>query len=361
MADYTQGLFSGLPDAVAAQRQAAEEQSAQGFANMNPLQQQNYMMYRAGQGLAGVFGTDKVMQQAQDYQKTLMGGQADLGTSKGLFEKAAELKDRYPQQSWILIQKANELKKQEDAAAMAGRKQDFQEQQMYDLKLQQLAQQAEVAKQRSEDSRYSADARLQAAQEAAQARRDIAAMMAQMRRDVAAQSAAKPMTAAQQLKQKQAEAKSIGGVRLLDDTVKNTSALIDQIEKHEGVGGATGMRSLLWSKPGGSAQQAESLIDEFKAQTALAGLNLTRQGGGIGAMTEKEWPLVERMVAAIDPRNGKEAMVAQMRKVQSKIEQLRENARMAHSEMFDGEVPSSPATPPAAAPSARKFKVLGKE
>lgn len=358
------GLFGPSPWEVQQAQQQALGQSAAAYAQMSPIERAAAGMYQAGGMLTGVAadalgGVNVPKQQAQRTEQIMGAEGTDLTSSQGLFAKADEFRKAGDlRTAAALTMKAQEMKRQEQAAALAARKQDFQENdamefkrlqltQAAELKQAQLAQAAEAARMRSEDTRLGIEARREAAREANQ----MKLMLAQMTAEIAKMKAGlggveKPMTAAQKFKEQQASTKSMQGVRQLDDTVANTQALIDQIEKHPGLGGATGMRGAIFSMPGGEAKDAENLIKEFKAQTAMAGLNLVRQGGGIGAMTEKEWPLVEQMVAAIDPLAGKDAMLAQMRKVLAKIEQIRENARMSHTETFGGETaPAAPTKP----------------
>lgn len=364
------GLFGPSADEIQMMQRQQLQQRGDQLAQMDPFARANSMIYSGAGGLMNALAPKMGMvnpqiQQAQMREQIMGQADTDLTTSQGVFAKADQFRKAGDlRTATALTLEGRKMKQQEDAAAFAARKQDFQEneamqfkrdqlKQANDLKIMQLEQQGEIARQRSEDMRLSAQQRADAIREANQ----IKLMIAQMARDAKQNGLTdKPLTAAQQLKQKQAEAKSISGVRQLDDSVAQTSALIEQIKNHPGLSGATGIRSMLPSVPGSSAKGAENLIDEFKAQTALAGLNLTRQGGGIGAMTEKEWPLVERMVAAIDPKSGKDAMLAQMTKVLAKIEQIRENARMAHSETFgsDTSTPTMPTQDAIAAEIARR-------
>lgn len=43
-------------------------------------------------------------------------------------------------------------------------------------------------------------------------------------------------------------------------------------------------------------------LESLKANLMKSGLDLMRQGGGIGAMTEREWPIMQAQIAALDPK-----------------------------------------------------------
>jgi len=111
---------------------------------------------------------------------------------------------------------------------------------------------------------------------------------------------------------------------------------------HPGLGSATGYLGALPSLPGGEAKKAENLLEEFKSSVKMAGLKLVRQGGSIGMMTEKEWPIVESMVANIDPLAGKQAVKDQIDKVTAKIESLTSDTVAAFNAQYGDSLPKYP-------------------
>lgn len=50
-----------------------------------------------------------------------------------------------------------------------------------------------------------------------------------------------------------------------------------------------------------AARDFNKRLDSIKSELKSAGLELMRQGGSIGTMTEKEWPIVEQMINTISP------------------------------------------------------------
>ncbi len=99
-------------------------------------------------------------------------------------------------------------------------------------------------------------------------------------------------------------------------------AKIQAVKKHPGLPRATGAMALAPSVPGSAASRVEGLIDEVKNTLKMMGLNMARQGGGIGAMTEKEWPIVEGMVANLDRTKGEEYVREQLDKVLSEAKRI---------------------------------------
>ena len=51
----------------------------------------------------------------------------------------------------------------------------------------------------------------------------------------------------------------------------------------------------------GKASDMRTKIEAFKSEMKNAGLSLIRMGGSIGQITEREWPIVEQLIDAIDP------------------------------------------------------------
>ena len=369
------GLFGPTPFEIQQAQQQALQSQASAYANQTPLQRAAQGMFTAGGQVAGLgaqaMGMVNPQQQiAQKMQEAQSG--IDISTPEGMMQYAAKIKDFNPGVAAQIVAQARDAKMKLDATALAARKQDFQENealqlkkdqlsQAADLKKQQLEQQAEAARIRSEDRQASTQQRADAASEANATKLQIAQLMAEMKRMGIESKAAigeKPMSPAQAFKQKQAEAKSSGQLRGMDNSFENLSSAANAIVTHPGLSSATGLTSLIPSMPGGQASQVDNLISEFKSGVKKTGLDLVRQGGGIGAMSEKEWPIVEGMVAEINPRAGKEAVISQINKVLAKVDQVRQNAYQTHNEGFDTSLvpkPIAPSAVPSAPLPATKF------
>jgi len=193
MAETLDGLFGPTPQQIQQAQQQQLAQNAAQFAKMSPFEKAGMLTYQGAGGLVNAvapqFGGVNIAQQQAAKQQEIMGAQGtDLSTSEGTLAVA----DRFRQAGDLntamkLTLRAQEMKKQEAAAALAARKQDFAETQDFQLRQEkvkadiearktQLEQQAAAAQQRSEDLRYSADQRAEAAKYAADARAQIAQM-----------------------------------------------------------------------------------------------------------------------------------------------------------------------------------------
>lgn len=151
-------------------------------------------------------------------------------------------------------------------------------------------------------------------------------------------------TEAQRFKQSQQMGKDKIALKSMDTELANLKSAATALKDHKGLTGATGVQGKFPSIPGGDAAQAEVLLEEFKAATKNAGLQLVRQGGSIGAMTEKEWPIVEAMVSNIDPKGGKKQVQDQIDKVIAKMEQVKNNTQANFDELYS-EMPDESAPP----------------
>ena len=123
-------------------------------------------------------------------------------------------------------------------------------------------------------------------------------------------------------------------LKSMESELTNLKNQANALKVHKGLRGATGVQGKFPSIPGGDAAQAEVLLEEFKAATKNAGLQLVRQGGSIGAMTEKEWPIVEAMVSNIDPKGGLKQVQDQIDKVVAKMEQVQKNTKSNFDELY---------------------------
>jgi hypothetical protein len=95
-------------------------------------------------------------------------------------------------------------------------------------------------------------------------------------------------------KVKGVEDKVGSGVKRVDDILSDKNK--DAFEGN--FGGYSAYASRLLSGPNSDMRVK---LDQFKSDMASAGLELIRQGGSIGQMTEKEWPIVEGLIGRIDP------------------------------------------------------------
>lgn len=191
MADnIVESLFGPSPLALQMQLNSAAQQQAQQYANMTPMQRGSMSLFQAGQGLGGMLGgTHPIVQQAQQQQQALSG--LDMSNPQSILAKAAVTTDpRLRIQLQLLAQQAVERQQkaalEQQKAVLADRRQTFQETEAMDLKRQQLTQMLEIAKMRSQDARYSADQRAEAAREANQ----IKLMLGHMTNAIAQQKVA---------------------------------------------------------------------------------------------------------------------------------------------------------------------------
>ena len=128
MADMGMLSFQ-TPEEVAIARKAAEDARNMQMSQMGLGQSARYGMLSAGSALGNAIGAatgyvDPNEARAQKTQQVMSSPDSDLNTSKGMLAKAAELRTIDPRLSMQLLLKGRELEKQEQAAVLAGRKQD---------------------------------------------------------------------------------------------------------------------------------------------------------------------------------------------------------------------------------------------
>lgn len=82
----------------------------------------------------------------------------------------------------------------------------------------------------------------------------------------------------------------------------------------------------------GESSDTRKKIDSLKSDLRAAGLEMMRSGGSIGAMTEREWPIVEQMMAIISPVLSEPEAAFQLAKIKTKMQQIRNSAQ----EDFEG-------------------------
>jgi hypothetical protein len=84
----------------------------------------------------------------------------------------------------------------------------------------------------------------------------------------------------------------------------------------------------------GETADVANLIAQFKSSLKSAGLEEFRTGGSIGAMTVAEWPIVEAEIASLNPKMTLEAAKATMRRVQTRLQNMSDDARATYNDTW---------------------------
>jgi hypothetical protein len=84
------------------------------------------------------------------------------------------------------------------------------------------------------------------------------------------------------------------------------------------------------------APDARRRIDSLKSDMKNAGLELIRAGGSIGQITEREWPIIEQMIAAITPDMTYQEAELQMKKVRAYLTKVQNNAKDSYQNEWGG-------------------------
>jgi hypothetical protein len=84
----------------------------------------------------------------------------------------------------------------------------------------------------------------------------------------------------------------------------------------------------------GNTALVKSELDSLKSDLKNRGLQLFRTGGSIGAMTEKEWPIVESMLATLTPKMDANDARNVLREVRAKFEALENLATEKYNDQW---------------------------
>ena len=169
------------------------------------------------------------------------------------------------------------------------------------------------------------------------------------------------LTPAQKAKQQVLAGKSSAMIRGMETDFASLQEEAKAIKESKGLGGATGVMGMLKSYPGGEAAQVEAKLDGFKSRVKNIGLQIARQGGGIGQITEKEWGIIEGMVANIDPvKLGKKGTQEAIDQVIAKAKATLDNAKLQHGESFADMVEEAAPAAPAPAGAGWSIRPKGK-
>jgi hypothetical protein len=84
----------------------------------------------------------------------------------------------------------------------------------------------------------------------------------------------------------------------------------------------------------GPASDMRKKIDSFKSDMKAAGKQLLATGGSIGQITEREWPILEQMIASIDPVLSEEEAKSTFEDIQNRFRRLVERAVDTYETQF---------------------------
>ena len=82
--------------------------------------------------------------------------------------------------------------------------------------------------------------------------------------------------------------------------------------------------------PGDKIANTRNAIESLKADMKKAGLDVMRSGGSVGQITEREWPIMEKMIDSIDPTLGEAKAREVLTDVRNYMVKIKEKAREAY-------------------------------
>ena len=86
----------------------------------------------------------------------------------------------------------------------------------------------------------------------------------------------------------------------------------------------------------GETQDMKARIESLKSDMKAAGLELIRTGGGIGQMTEREWPIVQDMIDRISPLMSEKQAKDSFQNVKAYLQRIRNNAENVYETEWSG-------------------------
>jgi len=111
-----------------------------------------------------------------------------------------------------------------------------------------------------------------------------------------------------------------------DEASKKIDYILDEKNKGAFNSHFGGYNAYLTKHIPGATQEVGAKIESLKSDLKMAGLGLIRQGGSIGMMTEREWPIVQDMIDRIDPRMGEPAARAAFENIRTYMGRIKDNA-----------------------------------
>ena len=148
--------------------------------------------------------------------------------------------------------------------------------------------------------------------------------------------------------------KTAGTISAIDEFLTTPGALESQF------GGGYSGQITKFTNP-----DARAKLGNITAGIRSAGLDMMRQGGSVGTMTEREWPMVEQLMANISNSTSEEEARFQFEKVKAKLKSIQSEAdRLYRGEwsgtpytQAQGQMPTAPAAPA----SGKRYQIISAE
>lgn len=133
----------------------------------------------------------------------------------------------------------------------------------------------------------------------------------------------------------QKDAKAVEGVASKsDDAIKNINEMLDPKNEEGFNNNFGGYSAYITNKLTGNTAKVASMLEKFKSNMKAAGLELFRTGGSIGAMTEKEWPIVQNEIAALSPKMEVEDAREAMKNIAARLQRIKDSAYEIYSDTW---------------------------
>lgn len=142
------------------------------------------------------------------------------------------------------------------------------------------------------------------------------------------------------IEQQRKHGADLGALKTTQATTKWGTGRIDKILAPENKDGFNsnfgGYNAYLTQNLTGNTATVKSELDSLKSDLKNKGLQMFRAGGSIGAMTEKEWPIIESMLATLTPKLDEQAARTILMEVRQKFEALENLAAEKYNDQWQG-------------------------
>lgn len=142
------------------------------------------------------------------------------------------------------------------------------------------------------------------------------------------------------IEQQTKHGKDLGALKTTQATTKWGTERIDKILDPKNKTGFEnnfgGFTAYATKELSGNTALVKAELDSLKSDLKNKGLQMFRAGGSIGAMTEKEWPIVESMLATITPKMDVKDARNVLEAVRAKFEALENLAAEKYNDQWQG-------------------------
>lgn len=199
-------------------------------------------------------------------------------------------------------------------------------------------------------------------EEATKTRKEIAAQSNETKKEIAGMQQAEKQEKRQE-KRDQMFAEAASQLNASKASTGHMLSTIRELRNHPGLSRITGAMGAVPNFPGSDASNAQALLESLRSQTAARAIAdmraMSKTGGAVGQVTEKEWPRLENMFSALNQAQSTPAFEKALDDLTTYVEGMEGRLNDAFRRQYGDQANEVLGAPAQAQPQQRRGPAVG--